>query len=600
MSVLRRSGARVLTCCGAAVLACCGALVLTSTAAEHGTGALGHQSTSAPSSSTGLIAGQVVDAGSAQPIAGVAVTLRGIGQVEARIDAGGSAAVVPKPQVVTDSLGRFVFPALGPGTYTLSTATRSGFGVASAQVELGRDERVTDVQMRLPRYGSIAGTVRDDAGDPVVGMQVGVFLKRDIGFRLILLPRGGAEADDRGRFWIGNLPPGEYLVCACGRASLPIDSRLLSLLGPTPPSAAAVAQRGDNTMPAFPSTFHPGTTRASLAMTVVIGSGEERAGIDISVYPVKPLRVSGQLTAAKLNAVEDLAVVLVPENDLPEMSGVTQIEPVSVTPAGAFEFVGVPPGRYSLEVYPTDSKAKQWASVTVTAGDENIRDLVVPLSSGATITGRIEFSGSAPRPSPDMLERSRVSLSPLDLSAGVLARIGTSGSVGHTITLERDGTFRLENLPPVRHMVAASGFGTAWTMIETIRTVDGTSTDPVVTLTDAGLSGVVITMSDTALASVQGTVVLDKYESPQQVRVLLFPADVSTWAEPLRAPSRFVLSPVTTRRTFKSTGIAAGDYFIALIPTDANTRPDGLEAWSQRATRITLKPGQTTTVELRR
>jgi hypothetical protein len=51
-------------------------------------------------------------------------------------------------------------------------------------------------------------------------------------FRSVLSPKGEAMTDDRGQFRIAKLPPGEYLVCACGRSPRPLDSQLRPLLGP--------------------------------------------------------------------------------------------------------------------------------------------------------------------------------------------------------------------------------------------------------------------------------------------------------------------------------------------------------------------------------
>src|SRR6186713_931003 len=111
---------------------------------------------------TGLILGQVVDAGSGRAVGGAIVSISG-------------AANLPLP-AMTDGDGRFLFPSLAAGNYTLSVAANGYvpgmFGRLRVDgpgrpLELGQNERVTDAQIRIWKYASIAGTVVDDAGEPL-------------------------------------------------------------------------------------------------------------------------------------------------------------------------------------------------------------------------------------------------------------------------------------------------------------------------------------------------------------------------------------------------------------------------------------------------
>lgn len=161
---------------------------------------------------------------------------------------------------------------------------------------------------------------------------------------------------------------------------------------------------GDS-IPLFAPIFHPGSTQASGAVPVMLdNANDSRIDIDITVQAVAARRVSGQVTGGGPSGAAELTLLLFPQNDLPEASMVSQIVPVSVSADGTFDFVGVPPGRYLLEAFPKARKQGPWASIPVTVGGRDIGGLVVPLGSGTTVTGRVEFSGAAARRAATALE----------------------------------------------------------------------------------------------------------------------------------------------------------------------------------------------------
>ncbi len=534
----------------------------------------------------GVIAGQVVDATSGLPVAGATVALSTVGRVviEATIDADGSVTNVHTPRVVVDSQGRFVFAALRAGTYDVSATAPAGYAQALASVDLGADERATDVAMSMRRHGSISGTVRDDAGDSVAGAPVSAFLRTMFLARPVLLPKGGATADDRGQFRIPDLPAGEYVICVCSDHSLPFDTNLLPRLGPRPPSAAALTQR----LVHFAPMFHPRSTVPSGATPIRLGVADDRADIDITVNVAAPVRVSGQLQGVTVNASTEMTLLLVPENDLQTL-GATALSPVQVTADGAFEFAGVPPGRYSIEAFPKNPRKGLWTSMPIAVGESDIADLAVALRSGAAISGRLEFSGASTRPAPATLEQSQVTLLPVDSTPRLIQSGGTAMLISPSATVNREGMFRIENLPPGRYAVSTSSIG-PWR-------VD--TSDALVTVSDSDVTGIMITMSDVAFARLEVAVELDRYESPQQVRVMVFPADTATWAEPFRHTGRFYLSSSSTR-TFRFPSVPAGDYYVTRDTADMNLTIESLELLSRRATRVTLRPGDITAVLLKR
>jgi Carboxypeptidase regulatory-like domain len=121
----------------------------------------GRQSTEA------LIGGQVIDADTASPVAGAAVALLD--------DSGRSRSVT------TDMQGRFAFPDLREGTFSIIAAKTGWIEGAygrrrpngSLQTILVRPhQRLEDLEVRMWRFGTISGTVFSDTSLPVSGVEV--------------------------------------------------------------------------------------------------------------------------------------------------------------------------------------------------------------------------------------------------------------------------------------------------------------------------------------------------------------------------------------------------------------------------------------------
>jgi 5-hydroxyisourate hydrolase-like protein (transthyretin family) len=541
-------------------------------------------------SAIGLIAGRVLDVTSGQPVAGVTVSIRG-----APTQPG---TLTTPTTVLTDSQGRFAFPSLTNGRYTLHVQHDGYAPVRGAAVNLLAGQLVTDVELQVGRHGVITGTVRDDGGDPIVGVGVTAFSRRFLGFRPMLFPRGGAVSDDRGQFRISDLPPGDYLICACVRDSLPIDKSLLTRQGGIP--ASSVARKLAGAVLTFPPTFHPGSRRVADAVSVTVGYADDRRGIDITMQPAAARKVTGRLVGGEPNASTTHTLTLLVAADDPTAIGISEFPAARMTPEGGFEFAAVPPGKYTLEAYPSDGRKGLSASVTVTVGDDDVADVIVPLGPGATVRGRVEFSGAAARPDATTLEKARVGLVPIVLTPAMLISIGTSGSVGHSGILSRDGSFSIEGVPPGRYLVNAGQFGAAWQTIESVSTTEGRSFQPVVEVVAAGTDSLVVTMSDEAMATLEVTLALGKYELSNALRVAIFPVDRTFWSETYLAPGRFPFNFANANGLVSFTGVPADDYYVVELAPVESWSPERMAEWAKRATTVRLRAGEKTTVALRR
>src|SRR5258707_2538046 len=123
----------------------------------------------------GVITGQVIDAVSGKP-AGAAI----VSVTVALVDRFDLRSGVP-PRILTGNDGRFVFRNLAVGSFTI-TATKGGYADGafgrrviagpSQPVVLPEAQRTADIVVRIWKNGAITGTVVDEAGEPVLGVQM--------------------------------------------------------------------------------------------------------------------------------------------------------------------------------------------------------------------------------------------------------------------------------------------------------------------------------------------------------------------------------------------------------------------------------------------
>jgi hypothetical protein len=167
---------------------------------------------------TGLLMGVIVDALDNRPVAGAEVTL------------GGASAAVANTRQLTDAEGQFVFLELPRGTYAI-TATKPGYADGAygrrrpagltQSLPLADGERLGDLRIPIWKYGAITGTIRDEAGDPMVEAPVRVLTRSVVAGTRKLTPGLTTRTDDRGVYRLGSLTPGEYVVAVPSTVAAP-------------------------------------------------------------------------------------------------------------------------------------------------------------------------------------------------------------------------------------------------------------------------------------------------------------------------------------------------------------------------------------------
>jgi hypothetical protein len=613
-------------------------------------------------SGTAVLAGQAVDAATGAPVAN---TLFGLSR---RRTAGANApsdTSTALALVMADAQGRFVVRDIPAGSYLL-LATAPGYIVSnygqaraagpSRTIDLGEGERLTNLVVPLWRHARISGTVLDERGEPVVGVTVRVLRRMADG------PGGEhrylqgtlATTDDRGRYRLTRLTPGQFLVsvpqtqvtvpasvvdtfvqAVAGRGGGSAGGELLDQMA----SSSAVPLGGggvriddlllqssydggplaipppvDGRLFVYPTTyFAQGSADGPEA--IVVAAGEERTGVDIHLAPEPTIRVSGTVTAG--GSPSPNVVVRLMGADGPRVQIENGFEAgATVTGSdGSFTLLGVPAGRYLLKAlrlprprlppalaanpaivaaYDADPPAGERPSLIGAQVALDVGDADVRDLAVALAPGAT-VSGrivfaGGAPPSPELRRKIGVLLSSEDG--------GLPGAALQIAALQEDDTFGRAAPAPGKYMLAGLAVPPRWRVSEI--SVDGQPLTAPLDLTGDDVAGVVITYTD-RVGTIAGTAQNANGAGEVNAEVVVFPTDRSLWtSEPLnwRRPQ---IQQVPADGAFSVEGLLPGEYYVAIVEAEAVpdiAEPEFFAAVRTFATRVTVTEGQATSLRL--
>jgi protocatechuate 3,4-dioxygenase beta subunit len=621
---------------------------------------------------TAIVVGRVLDGPTERPVPNVLVALSAptvVGLAPAPPAGRGAPAL---PRVLTDSAGRFVFTAVPPGRYSLQVSSTGGpltggYGMrrpggSTQSLEVAASARIADVTVRIWRPASISGTLTDQSGEPVSETRVTALRASIVGGMRRFVVSRTTITDDRGEFRLSRLEPGEYTIylpfsevtipatvqaaydtvsqggnaareqfrVQTGESGAPNiadgfrigghilvrGSSMYGADGAIGPMLTTPSPDDAGNVLVYPFTYYPGVTSLSEAGTFTLESGQERTGTDMQVRLVPSARVSGQVVGPE-GAVAMVGVRLIAASAA-EAADDTVVEAGStITDAnGAFTFLGIPSGQYTLKVsrLPVASQVSSTTTVTVggvttfssipesqlpppklpvgptlgasmplTVADREVSNVHVALRAGPRVTGRIEYDGSSSPLTTDQLLRAVITLEPID---GRTLLFGSGRG-----QFDEAGRFTTIGLLPGRYVLRLSGNLGPWSLESAMAGAQDISDAPITIDTD-NVAGVVLKITDHQ-ASLAGSVRAQAGPDPNAI-VLVFPADRAAWMTSGITLRRLRSSRVSPQGTYQVSNLPAGDYFVIAIDDKAAANwqdAKRLEVLSHTATRITIQPG---------
>jgi hypothetical protein len=369
-------------------------------------------------STSGVIAGTVVDAGNNSPIRRAVITLS---TMEAQ----------PQDAVAwTDANGRFSFGYLPPGRYQLRATKDSYQGAAygtdtfrrpPAIIQLAASQIRNDFTFHLQLMNSITGVVLDEDGDPLAGVQVMAMTPGFQRQKRRLLPGPGTMTDATGHYRLSGFAPGRYAVAA--------NHRNGPLVKMHPEATAGEPEQQYS----YGVQYYPGADRAEEAALITVQPGQAISSIDFRLLSRTAGSIEGKIIVPPgAGSVKDVAVNMMSED----------FGPGFVTGAGVslpdynFRSGQLASGSYLLVAQATIDDRKYRGVQTIDLGPQGIRDVAVPLEVSIDLAGSVSVEG----PDADKNVASFVNLVPGD------------GIPWNTPPLRanvnKDGSFKITGVPP--------------------------------------------------------------------------------------------------------------------------------------------------------
>jgi len=664
-------------------------------------------SSTPPAAANGLLAGRVVDALTGKPVAGVSISVGGGpgGSFSYSVGPGGQPLIngpgrpqlaggAPR-QVLTDSEGRFLFYNLSKGNYVLRTTGPPGYvngggygqnrpaGPVQPVTLAADDSKVGDLTIRVWKTAVIAGIVTDEAGEPAVGILVSVLRRTTVKGQPRNVYSSSASTDDRGMYRVSTLIPGEYVVGIIssqstmpvsvadtyaaavstpgGTANSPLYQSLMSSgIFPTTSGyrvgdqiVSAANGRSGGSAPApvqggkllvYPTTFYQSAGSASQGTLLKLAAGEERTGVDFQLRLVPGVRVSGTVTGPD-GAMANTGVRLVSADVSPVGPGVIVGDSAtSITDgSGAFTFLGVTPGPYTLSVVrvprpppspgppsgmttievsgpggqmmgigmisggpgtvppiPQQIPADPTLSATlpVTVGDTDISGLTVALHPGAHLSGRLVFDGTHGPPTAEQLQRTFISITAMEMRPGMNPQVRVDASGNFTTGGFSPGRYQIgtginvptwQGLPPTVN----------WTLKSATANGRNLADEPL-DIADEDVTGIVLTYTD-RVTQITGAVIGSQGAPDKTAEVVVAPADSQSWKEGLPSTRRLRSARASSIGVYEFSGLPPGDYVVAAFGSDTTVDLQDqkfIESVIGIGTRVTLADGETKTQDL--
>lgn len=524
-------------------------------------------------------AGQGQSSVTGAPLSG-SVRLAGRARIRGRVVAANTGQPVREARVSADSMsprsshtaftdddGYYVVSGLKPAVYQVR-AQKEGFLPAifgdGRSLTLQVNETVQGIDLALRRGGVILGSVLDEFGGPVAGIQITPLRSRFAQGRRQPVPAGaGTITDDRGEFRLFGLSPGNYYVLAVARTRA---ARIRS-------TATQAVQIG------YAATYFPGTAKLSEAQHVAV-TADGTVAANFALVQTELGTITGRIVGGQPRG--GVAIRSANGSSL----GVT----ILAARDGTFALT-VSPGKYFLraQLVPEDAAGEgivAAATVTVEPG-EQVTDVVLEPMKMTAVTGRVVVDAVARHAlQPSAI---RLGVSPVDFS-------GYAG--GHRpAVLKDDLTFELNVWPGrglVRLIPEVAGLALKAVRLNGVDVTD----DGIDFMSGRPMSGLEVELT-THPSAVTGAVTTREGQAVADYTVILFARDGARW---IMASGRHVaITRSDQHGRFLVRSLPPGQYYaFAARATDGTgwADPVTLDGLKRRATPFDLRDGETKELRL--
>jgi hypothetical protein len=483
----------------------------------------------------------------------------------------------------SDAQGRFEYAQLQARRYRLTVSADRFVQVEYGQKRPGesgiaiqvRDGEEFKADVALPRGAAIEGLLFDEFGDPAPGISVRPARQQFVAGRHRLVPLEGraqtAVTDDRGRYRIGRLEPGQYYVMAL--SGIYVSETAAGGFGPT---------------------YYPGVADAGAATPLTLNFGAD-ANATFALSPARTVEVSGRMVDAEGAPVTGRGSLMLFTRDSlkrPEF----HVARGGVDRDGTFMLRNVPEGSYTLQGFgpppegykgPMNLGAMPFGAMPLTVGNVPLDDVVLRVTDGTTLRGKVVLDDPAVPPPP--AQTVRVTAIPVEFDSAPMAGGPPPSETRDDLTFE---VGKLSGLRRILVNVASPN----WALKKiTLNGIDVTDTP--VDFRTKDMEGVEVLLTP-KVSRVSGTVSDDKGPIPDYA-VVIFASDPTKWTD----RSRFVLMARPTQQgRFELRGLPPDEYLAIALPGLTGqewTDPDFLQQLRSQATTFLLGDGESRTLELK-
>ena len=514
-----------------------------------------------PAPSTYTVSGTVVSATTGTPLAQTRVTLT---------DTNNSRNVA---SLLTGEDGRFAFRRLGPGKYSLQGSRRGYLTSGYQQHEqfwsalvTGEKLETQNLVLRLMPAAVLSGKVLDEAGEPVRGAEVKLYMEQRANGMTRVMPAGNTPTNDLGVFEFFSLSPGKYFAAVSAKPWYAVHP-------PSAPPGSTVSAPVLVDKPldvAYPSTYYGGTTSSDDASPILIKGGD-REEIEISLAPVESLHLlfhvpeEGQQQGFQAPVLEKRVFDSV---DYVPIEGVNPVSP------GVMELTGVPAGKYTVRIPAAQGQAAKFTEADIRNDGQELETNKAEPAASMKLT--VELPSDEPAPTQLALA--------LQDERGQIAAFNLVGA---------DGRVAFDDLAAGSYRIIAARTAEKAYAVGRILEENGQAVGPIVNVTEGAELQLRVTLI-LGVASVQG--IVKRGDKPASgIMVVLIPAS------PELQQDLFRRDQTDSDGSFSLPDIIPGTYTVAAIEDAWDfdwSQPSALARYAQNGQPVTISAGKTGTIRL--